>query len=113
MTDGTIKCPIDEFPDVWAQFKTSGYPFSPSKTLDEPRAAEISLEIILRYVVAWRIIDIDGNEVSLPDEVSARQASMMDNVDEVLATWLVKAFYENRAEIIKSKNSLPPSPKAS
>lgn len=112
MTDGKKLSGMDEYPDVWVKFKTSGYPFSLTRTLDKSKDADESLNIVLRYVMDWSLTDIDGQPVTLP-ALAERQSSILDNVDESLATWLIRSFYEVRAEIIKSKNSLPPSPKAS
>ena len=112
MSDGTRKSPIAEYPDVWVQFKASGYPFSLTRTLDKSKDALETMRIVLSYVIAWNMTDIEGRVIELPVN-GARGPEILDNVDEALTTWVIKAFYENRAEIIKAKNSLPPSPSTS
>lgn len=112
MSDGRKQSPLAEYPDVWVEFKQSGYPFKLSRTLDKSKDATETIRIILGYVTAWNMTDVDGAMVELPDR-GGRTPEILDNVDEALTTWFVKAFYENRADIIKSKNSLPPSPSTS
>ncbi len=112
MSDGIRKSPNPEYPDVWVQFKTSGYPFSLNRTLDKSKDPLFTMQTVLSYVIAWNMTDIDGKAIELPMN-GARGPEILDNVDEALTTWIIKAFYENRAEIIKAKNSLPPSPSTS
>ena len=86
---GRAVCDRPEYAGVWVQFKTTGYPRKLRREWDAANA-DATLAIVLRYVIAWNVRDVDGADVALPD--GERPAALMDNVDEAVIVWLIRAF---------------------
>jgi len=118
---GYKTCDIESFP-FWVQFKTAGYPRKLRREWDSAGAEE-TIAIVLRYVEAWSITDLDGapvdlvlaraqsldrantstraNSVDLPiaerNKAKRELAALPDplgNVEDGVVTWLVRAFVE-------------------
>lgn len=97
MTDETVlterlglkRCDLPGFEHVWVQFRTSGYPFRLRREWDAADGRQ-TIAIVLRYVEAWNLPDVDGQVVPLPD--GERTLEVIDGVEDRLVPWLVKAF---------------------
>jgi hypothetical protein len=88
---GTKACDVPGYQDCWVQFKTSGYP---RKLRREWVAAdaEQTWAILMRYTLAWSLRDLSGAAVPLPD--TDRPMALLDDVEEAVAAWIVRAFTE-------------------
>ncbi len=88
---GLRHCPLPGYTDVWVQFKTSGYPFSLRRKWDEAKTDTATLAIILPYVVAWNLTDVDGHPVELPP-AGERSIQTVENIEDGLLMWLIREF---------------------
>lgn len=75
---------------AWVRFRTSGYPRKLRREWDAASPDE-SAVILLRYVEAWSVVDVDGQPVELP-AAGGRTAALLDNVEDALVMWLVRSF---------------------
>ena len=90
-TFGVRHCPLPDFTEVWVQFKTSGYPFGLRRKWDEAKTDAATLDVLLPYVVAWNMADVDGQPVELPP-VGARTIETVSNIEDALLMWLIREF---------------------
>ena len=106
--DGRLYCTQPEYPETWVRFKDRGYPFKLRREIEPLTTDQQMLPVILPYVVEWNLTGLDGQPVTLP--AGEREAALLDNVDEIVASWLVRAFFEHRGALIRPRpNSSPPS----
>lgn len=80
-------CPIVGYEQCWVEFKTSGYPRKLRRLWDETKDADATLEIVLSYITAWSLVDVNGAAIEL-----GRTAAVLDNAEDAVAVWLVRAF---------------------
>lgn len=99
-------CDVPTYEHVWAQFKTSGYPRKLRREFDAANADEMQ-RIVLRYVAAWHVTDLDGAAVA-----NTGEPECLDNVEDAVAAWLTRTFivFWLRELTAPRPNSLPPSP---
>lgn len=111
MTDrpGLKQCDLPGFEHVWAQFRTSGYPFRLRREWDAA-SGEQAIALVLGYIVDWNLTDVDGAPVALP--AGPRSLALLDNVEDALVLWLVRAFQRAwRYDLTAARpNSSAPSP---
>ncbi len=90
---GVMVCDRPEYPGVWVKFQTSGYPFGLRRQWDDLKTDVEALGVILPRVVDWNVTDLAGTPVPLNgDREAARDAALLDNVDDGLVVWLIHAF---------------------
>jgi len=86
---GRKMCDVPEYPDVWVQFKTTGYPFKLRRQWEALNSDQSILsEIILPRITEWNFVDIGGAPVGLSSDLSC-----LDDVDDSLVAWLIRAFF--------------------
>ena len=88
---GMRHCPLPGWTDVWVQFKTSGYPFKLRRAWDEAKTDEATLAVILPYITAWNLTDVDGQPVELPP-VAERTVGLVETIEDALLMWLIREF---------------------
>ena len=86
---GSKVCDVPGFEGVWVRFATRGYPRKLRREWDDADADGVQ-RIVLRYVQEWNVSDVAGVAVVLPD--GERPASLLDNVEDVVVVWLIRAF---------------------
>ena len=87
---GTVICDSPEYPGLWVRFKTRGSPFALRRQWADADDQGV-VEIMLRYVTAWNLIDVDGKPIELPTN-GDRDPSLLNNLDEMLIVWLIRRF---------------------
>ena len=61
-----------------------------------------TLEIILSYVDAWNLLDVNGKEVKLPEK--KRKVALFDYLDDqLIIPWIIGSWFEARI----SRSALP------
>lgn len=85
---GKKLCTVPGYEACWVQFATRGYPRKLRREWDESKGGDDTLAMVLRYVEAWHLTDLDGQPVS-PGDVRA-----LDNVEDAVVIWLTRAFTE-------------------
>ncbi len=80
-------CPIPGYEQCWAEYKTSGYPRKLRRVWDDTKDADATLEIVLSYVTAWSLVDLDGAAIEL-----GKTSAILDNTEDAVVVWLVRAF---------------------
>jgi hypothetical protein len=105
-TFGHKVCDVPTYEHVWVDFKQNGYPRKLRREWDAADADE-TLRIVLRYVVAWSVTDLDGQAVE-----NTSDGACLDNVEDAVVAWLVRAFVKFwLAELsLPRPNSSAPSP---
>ena len=89
-TFGTKTCDVVGYEACYVTFATRGYPRRLRKEWDETTGADGTWAIVMRYVTAWKIIDLAGADVPLPD--GERPLTLVDNVEDAVVTWITRAF---------------------
>lgn len=94
---GKKACIVPGYEDCWVQFKTTGYPRKLRDEWDgaigrpDSAAADIRWGIVLRYVEAWQLRDVDGESVALPP-LAERTRAVLDNVEDAIVVNLPSVF---------------------
>lgn len=86
---GKKTCTLPGYEACWVQFKTSGYPRKLRREWDESKGGDDTLAIVLRYVTAWHLTDLEGQPVTAIGDVRA-----LDNVEDAVVSWLSRTFAE-------------------
>lgn len=89
---GTKTCDVAGYEACWVQFKLSGYPRRLRREWDASDNADATWAIVMRYVTGWKLTDLAGNDVPLPD--GDRPLSIVDDVEDAVVTWLTRAFIQ-------------------
>jgi len=115
-------CELPGLESVWVEYQTRGYPRKLRREWDAAGPDEV-LEIILRYIQAWNLLDLNGlalevtevrenyreritlsqrkNDTSLP--LAERRKAAQDyeafydalgNVEDSLIVWLIRSFQQ-------------------
>ena len=72
---GWRPCTRPEYQECWVRFKDKGYPFSLRHQLDTAKLNDVEvLEIILPFIVDWKLVDLDGGDLSFSVEPGASKA---------------------------------------
>jgi len=87
---GMVACGLPDYPGVWVRFVTRGYPFSLRRQWEEAKDSAV-LSIILPRITDWNMLDVDGNPLPLPP--NERPPTLLDNVDDAVVIWLIRAFW--------------------
>ena len=82
-------CTLLGYEDCWVRFKTSGYPRKLRKQWDAEKDPDKVLGIVLSYVEAWHVKDIEGATIALSSDVAA-----LDNAEDALIVWLIRTFQQ-------------------
>ncbi len=82
---GKKLCEVPGYGDCWVQFKTSGYPRKLRREWDAANSDGV-WAIVLRYVVAWKLRDIDGAEIPSGGDTG--------NVEDAVYAWILRAFID-------------------
>jgi len=106
---GVLHCDRPEYPEVWVRFKTSGYPFKLRREWDNTESVSARLAMIIPHIADWNLPDIIGQNVPL--DGAARDATLFDEIDDLLVMWIVFAFtrFWLYDLAMPRKNSSPPS----
>lgn len=80
-------CTVLGYEDCWVKFKTSGYPRKLRREWDKAPDIDACLKIILSYIEAAQLRDIEGAAIVLGSDVSA-----LDNAEDAMVLWLIETF---------------------
>jgi hypothetical protein len=84
-----VECDIAGQESRWVEFRSDRWPFKDRRRVLESFQVE-ALEVILSYITAWDLIDVDGAVVG------AVSLAALDNVDDLIVDWLVRAWFDAR-----------------
>lgn len=99
-----IECPHEEWKEVWIDYRDKRWPFGDRHKVTSATNDVAALEIILGYIEAWNMIDVDGKSVELDKEKGVELFYNLD--DGGIIVWIISSWYEarvRRGEV--SKNS--------
>jgi hypothetical protein len=99
-----IECPHEEWKEVWIDYRDKRWPFGDRHKMTNVTSDVDGLEIVLGYIEAWNMIDVDGESVELDKEKGMELFFNLD--DSHIITWIISSWYEarvRRGEV--SKNS--------
>ena len=88
---GRKTCDVPGFEHVWVRFATRGYPRKLRREWDEADADGVQ-RIVLRYIQEWNVPDVAGAPVPLPAAPAEHPSSLLDDVEDAVVVWLVRAF---------------------
>lgn len=86
--------------DVWVEFREDRWTFGDRRKISESFSDSVTMGIILGYVDAWNVKDINGKDIELGKE---RGIEVLDNVEDDIVVWLVSAWFAARARKTLSK----------
>ena len=84
-------CPAPGLESVWVKFATRGYARKLRREWDAAKPDQM-LEIVLRFVEAWSLTDINGAPIPLP--AHPRAADVLDDCEDALVIWLLREFQQ-------------------
>ena len=93
-----IECDLPRYAGkVWVGFREDGWKFKDRRAILETTSDLVALNVIVGYVEEW--------EVGVPF-VSGGGIDLLDEVDDELVGWLVRAWFEARGKrSVLPKNS--------
>lgn len=80
-------CSLSGYEQCWVEFKTSGYTRKFRKNWIATNLPDEIVGLTLKNVTAWRMLDVDGNEIPLSTDPEA-----LDNAEDALVVWLTRTF---------------------
>lgn len=87
---GTRHCDLPEHPGVSVRFAATGYPFKLRRQWTDEDDASGLIELMLPHILEWSLSGLDGQPIPLP--AGERKATLLDDVDLPLVTWLIREF---------------------
>ena len=97
-----IDCTAPGYEECWIEYREESWPFKDRRRILSSVSDIETLEIILGYITAWNLKDVDGKEVPFVPSIDS-----LDNVDDTrLVSWIVASWFMARAE----RSALPKAP---
>ena len=88
-----VDCPLEGYKDTWVEFRDKGWTFGDRRRVEDSMSDSMALTIILGYVEKWNLKDASGAEIPVK-----RDLEVLDEVDDVLVTWLIRAWFQTRIQ---------------
>jgi len=89
-----IECPHSE--GVYIEFKDTGWTFGARRKITEATSDVVVLEQILKFIVDWHLLDVNGKEIKFESE---KGIELLDEVDDrTIIPWIIQAWFEARSE---------------
>ena len=85
--------------DAWVEFRQDKWIFGDRRAVLEATSDGEWLGVVLPYVTAWNVKDVDGAPVD-------PTISALDRVEDDLVAWLLSAWFKARSE----RSALPKAP---
>jgi len=94
-----ITCDLPDHGSLWAEFRGDKWTFGDRRAVNESVSDLDWLAVVLGYVTAWNLTDVDGASVE-------PKTSAIDRVEDDLIAWLLSAWLKARSE----RSALPRKP---
>lgn len=104
---------------AWIDFRDDKWRFGDRNKILNSSSDLDTLTIVLDYIVAWDLKDVDGKKIKFEptvtetvgegddaEEITRPNLELFDNMDELVASWVINAWFE-------AKNSRMEVPKES
>jgi hypothetical protein len=94
-----VDCDLEGHKDLWVEFREDRWTFGDRRKVSESFSDSLALTIILGYVEAWHLLDVNGKEVEFVKELEG-----LDDMDDRVVVWIVRAWFQarnKRAEVPK------------
>ena len=91
-----IECTAEGYTECWIRYREDKWIFKDRNDILNSTSDLNTMEIILSYVEAWSLVDVDGNEVKLPTK-KKRDISLFDYLDDqLIIPWIIGSWFEAR-----------------
>ena len=90
-----IECSVEGYTECWIDYREDKWIFKDRNEILNATSDLRTMEIILSYVEAWNLIDVNGKAVKLPEK--KRKVSLFDYLDDqLIIPWLIGSWFEAR-----------------
>ena len=91
-----IECSVEGYTECWIEYREDKWIFKDRNEILNSTSDLNTMEIILSYIEAWNLTDVNGSEVVLPTK-KKRKVSLFDYLDDqLIIPWIIGSWFEAR-----------------